>query len=41
MPEEWREISPLTIDVEAKAKELAVIQLQQQLTDAGWHLKTS
>ena len=38
LPGEWKEIDPLTIDIEAKAKELAVIKLSEQLIKKGWHL---
>lgn len=36
VPEEWKKIDPLTIDVEAKAKELAVLKLCEQLKKSGW-----
>lgn len=38
MPGCWKTINPLTIEVEAKAKELAVIQLQKSLKIDGWNL---
>ena len=39
IPDKWRAIDPLTIDIEAKAKEVAVERLQDQLKNMGWHLK--
>ncbi|MEX1012823.1 MAG: UV DNA damage repair endonuclease UvsE [Waddliaceae bacterium] len=38
MPKEWKEIDPLTIDIEAKAKEIAVLRLKNQLIKNGWDL---
>ncbi|MBL9122708.1 MAG: UV DNA damage repair endonuclease UvsE [Planctomycetaceae bacterium] len=37
-PECWRQRT-LTVEVEAKAKELAVLRLQRELTAAGWPLR--
>lgn len=37
LPECWKTIDPLTIDVEAKKKEEAVIALQTKLNQKGWH----
>ena len=39
MPSEWLHIDPLTIDIEAKAKEIAVIRLKTQLKKQGWNFK--
>jgi len=38
VPKEWTEIDPLTIDIEAKAKEVAVLCLKEQLIQKGWNL---
>ena len=38
VPDEWKKIDPLTIDVEAKAKEVAVKRLKEQLLKKGWNL---
>ena len=38
VPIEWREIENLTIDIEAKAKEIAVMRLYDQLLKQGWNL---
>lgn len=37
MPNEWIGIDPLTIDVEAKAKEVAVLRLREELIIKKWH----
>ncbi len=37
-PECWREIDPLTIEIEAKAKELSIAKLRKELSSAGWNL---
>lgn len=34
----WKEIDPLTVEVEAKAKESAVMQLRENLLQDGWKL---
>ena len=36
MPKEWQSIDPLTVEVEAKSKELAVLQLRAQLIQREW-----
>lgn len=41
VPEMWREIDPLTIEVEAKSKELAVAQLTERLIERGWRLTSN
>ncbi len=38
MPPFWKNINPLTIEVEAKAKEKAVLRLYKQLKDENWNL---
>jgi len=38
VPEEWIKTDPLTIDVEAKAKEIAVLRLYKQLKKLSWNL---
>lgn len=38
MPNEWIGIDRLTIDVEAKAKEVAVLRLRKELIKNKWHL---
>lgn len=38
VPDEWKDIDPLTIDIEAKAKELAVLKIKKQLKKKGWKL---
>jgi UV DNA damage endonuclease len=38
VPAEWKEIDPLTVEIEAKSKELAVMQLREALVQQGWTL---
>jgi len=38
VPKEWKEIDPLTIDIEAKAKEVSVLKIQKELITSGWNL---
>lgn len=40
MPTVWKEIDPLTIDIEAKSKEIAVLRLQKQLIEDNWNLNS-
>ncbi len=39
IPDCWRTINPLTIEIEAKAKELAIRALYSKLTESGWNIK--
>lgn len=39
VPDCWKEIHPLTIEVEAKMKEKAVIKLLNQLSKRGWNVR--
>lgn len=41
MPLIWKSIPFLTVEVEAKAKELAVLKLQNELKNSGWNLYSS
>jgi len=36
MPMEWKNISKFTLEIEAKAKEVAVLKLKKQLKIEGW-----
>lgn len=38
VPKCWREIDPLTVDVEAKGKETAVLKLRGELKKQGWNI---
>ncbi|MCH9633467.1 MAG: UV DNA damage endonuclease [Chlamydiae bacterium] len=38
MPLEWKNIKEFTVDVEAKAKEIAVLKFKRDLITEGWHL---
>ncbi len=38
MPIEWKEISNFTLEIEAKAKEVAVLKLKKDLQTSGWKI---